>query len=162
MRNGAPITAYIALGSNLGEREANVRKALAAIIQVPGIEIRRISSMMENPASGGPEDAPDFINAAAEIVTSYTAATLMKKLMEVEAAMGRVRRAKWEARVIDLDLLLYGRDIISTQDLIVPHPLMHERMFVLKPLAEIAPNAVHPTMNVTVSQLLDRLKKMRD
>lgn len=159
MRNGAPITAHIALGSNVGDRHANIRKAMAILIETPAIEVRRISSMMENPAEGGPEDAPDFINAAAEIVTGYTAPSLMKRLLEIEAQMGRERRAKWEPRLIDLDLVLYGNQIISTNDLIVPHPLMHERLFVLKPLAEIAPNAVHPTLNATVLQLLESLKK---
>jgi dihydroneopterin aldolase / 2-amino-4-hydroxy-6-hydroxymethyldihydropteridine diphosphokinase len=162
MRNGSATTAYIALGSNLGEREASLRKALAAVIQIPGIEIRRISSFMENPAHGSQDDAPDFINAAAEIVTNLPAPVLMKRLLEVEAQMGRERRTKWEPRVIDLDLLLYGRDIISTNDLIVPHPFMHERIFVLQPLAEIAPNIVHPTLNATIIQLLDRLRQLSD
>jgi dihydroneopterin aldolase/2-amino-4-hydroxy-6-hydroxymethyldihydropteridine diphosphokinase len=162
MRNGSPITAYIALGSNLGDREANLRKALAVLIQSPGIEVRKISSMMQNPAHGGPDDAPEFINAAAEVVTTLPASALMKRLLEVEAELGRERRAKWEPRVIDLDLLLYNRNIISTQELIVPHPLMHERIFVLKPLAEIAPQAFHPTLNATVVQLLERLREHDD
>lgn len=159
MRNGSSATAYIAIGSNLGDRHANVRRALALLVETPGIEVRKISSMMENPAHGGPEGAPDFINAAAEVVTTMTAQTLMKRLLEIEAQMGRVRRTKWEPRVIDLDLVLYGNSIVSSDDLIVPHPLMHERMFVLKPLVEIAPNALHPTLNATVSQLMDGLKK---
>ena len=150
MRNGSPITAYIALGSNLGDREANLRKALAVLIQSPGIEVRKISSMMQNPAHGGPDDAPEFINAAAEVVTTLPASALMKRLLEVEAELGRERRAKWEPRVI------------STQELIVPHPLMHERIFVLKPLAEIAPQAFHPTLNATVVQLLERLREHDD
>jgi 2-amino-4-hydroxy-6-hydroxymethyldihydropteridine diphosphokinase len=149
--------AYIALGSNLGDRESNLKKALAMIVESPGLQVRRISSFLENPAVGGPEDAPPFLNAATEIVTTLPARDLMKRLLEIEAAMGRNRREKWEPRIIDLDLLLHGQTIISTDDLIVPHPLMHERRFVLQPLAEIAPTAIHPALRATVQSLLENV-----
>jgi len=153
--------AYIALGSNLGDREAHIKHALAMLIETPKIQVRCISSFMENPAVGGPEDSHDFLNAAAELHTSLSPRDLMKRLLDIEKSMGRERRLKWEPRVIDLDLLLYGISIVSTDDMIVPHPLMHERKFVLQPLAEIAPNAIHPTLQVTVAGLLDGLRQGR-
>jgi len=155
MRNSNSVVAYIGIGSNLGEREANIRKALAMLIETPHVEVRRISSFLENAAVGGPDNAPDFLNAAVEAhVASMTANALMRRLLEIEQAMGRSRRVKWEPRVIDLDLLLFGSSIVSSDDLIVPHPLLHERRFVLAPLAEIAPNAVHPMLQVRIADLL--------
>lgn len=157
MKNNSTTTAYIGIGSNLGDREINLRRALAMLVETPGLEVRRISPMIDNPAVGGPEDAPRFLNAAVEVVTTLAAPALMRRLLDIEQAMGRVRREKWEPRVIDLDLLLFGSSIISTHSLIVPHPLMHERRFVLEPLAAIAPKAVHPALNMTVEGMLDHL-----
>ncbi len=160
MRNSNTIVAYIGIGSNLGERETNLRKAIAMLVETPHVEVRRISSFLENPAVGGGEDTPSFLNAAVEAqVSSMTAQTLMRRLLEIEQVMGRVRRVKWEPRQIDLDLLLFGTSIISSDSLIVPHPLMHERRFVLEPLAEIAPNAVHPVLQVRIADLLATLVK---
>jgi 2-amino-4-hydroxy-6-hydroxymethyldihydropteridine diphosphokinase len=150
-------TAYIGVGSNLGDREANLRNAIALLVQTPYVYVRRLSSFLENPAVGGSEDAPPFLNAAAEVQTALSPQMLMRRLLEIEQLLGRERRIKWEPRIIDLDLLLYGSEIISTDELIVPHPLMHERPFVLRPLAEIAPNAIHPTMQMTVCGLLDNV-----
>lgn len=152
-----PTTAYIALGSNLGDRTANLESALTKLRHTPGIEVLRVSSPLENPAIGGPDDSPPFLNAAAELRTTLAAHPLLKRLLEIERALGRTRRQKWEPRIIDLDLLLYGDQILSSQELIVPHPLMHERRFVLEPLAEIAPNIVHPTLQMSIAGLLQSL-----
>jgi 2-amino-4-hydroxy-6-hydroxymethyldihydropteridine diphosphokinase len=152
-----PTTVYIALGSNLGDRAANIESAIAKLRQTSGIEVICVSSSLENPAVGGPEDSPPFLNAAAEIRTTVAAHALLKRLLEIERELGRTRRDKWEPRVIDLDLLLYGDQILSSQELIVPHPLMHERRFVLEPLAEIAPNAVHPALQMSIAGLLQNL-----
>ncbi len=159
MRAGSTSVAYVAVGSNLGDREANLRHALAMLVETPQLEVRRISSMISNPAVGGPSDSPDYLNAAVEIHTSLPAHALMKRLLEIEQQLGRVRRVKWEPRIIDLDLLLFGNSILSSNDLIVPHPLMHERRFVLEPLAEIAPDALHPVVQMTVSALLANLRR---
>lgn len=159
MRNSTATTAYVALGSNLGDREANLKHALALLIETPHLEVRRISSFLENAAIGGPEESPDFLNAAAEIHTTLTAPAVMKRLLEIEHQMGRQRRVKWDPRNIDLDLLLFGNSIFSNDSLIVPHPLMHERRFVIQPLAEIAPNAIHPTLQMTISGLLENLSR---
>jgi 2-amino-4-hydroxy-6-hydroxymethyldihydropteridine diphosphokinase len=152
-----PVIAYIALGSNLGDRGGNLDRAIARLRETPGVEVVRVSSALENPAVGGPEDSPAFLNAAAEVRITLSAHALLRRLLEIEREMGRERRVKWEPRIIDLDLLLYGDHILSSQELIVPHPLMHERRFVLEPLAEIAPEVVHPTLQMTVKGLLENL-----
>jgi 2-amino-4-hydroxy-6-hydroxymethyldihydropteridine diphosphokinase len=157
MKNNSHTTAYIGIGSNLGDRETHIRRALAMLVETPGLEVRRISPMIDNPAVGGPGNAPPFLNAAVELITTLAPAALMRRLLEIEQAMGRVRREKWEPRNIDLDLLLFGNSIISTDTLIVPHPLMHERRFVLEPLAAIAPKAIHPALNMTVEGMLDNV-----
>src|SRR5438046_2297954 len=140
----SPITAFIALGANLGDREANLRRAIRELSKTPAIEVVCASKFLENPAVGGPTESPPFLNAAVEIRTLLSPQNLLSRLLEVEHKLGRVRREKWEPRLIDLDLLLYGDQIIDTDALKVPHPLMHTRRFVLEPLAEIAPDAVHP------------------
>ena len=160
MRNQPAITAYLALGANLGDREGNIRRALAALGDTEGVCITRTSSLLENPAVGGPADAPAFLNAAAEIITTLGSHALLHRILQIEQQLGRVRRERWEPRPIDIDLLLYGDLIISSQELVIPHPLMHERRFVLAPLAEIAPEAVHPILQMTVGGLLQNLNRV--
>jgi 2-amino-4-hydroxy-6-hydroxymethyldihydropteridine diphosphokinase len=152
-----PITAYIALGANLGDREKNISRALGQLDHPPQTRVMRVSPLIENPAVGGPADAPPFLNGVAEIETILDARELLHHLHEIERALGRQRREKWEPRIIDLDLLLFGDQIISTDELTVPHPLMHTRRFVLEPLAQIAADVVHPTMKVTIADLLQKL-----
>lgn len=152
-----PITAYIALGANLGDRQANIRAALEKLEHTPGVNVTKVSTLIENPAVGGPADSPPFLNAAAELVTSLTPTALLDALLAVEKSLGRTRDIKWGPRPIDLDLLLHGDQVVNTPGLTVPHPLMHERRFVLEPLAQIAPDAVHPTTKRTIRELLDDL-----
>jgi 2-amino-4-hydroxy-6-hydroxymethyldihydropteridine diphosphokinase len=145
--------AYIALGANLGDRQANIRAALEKLGQTPGVTVSQVSTLMENPAVGGPVDSPPFLNAAAELETSLSAPALLARLLEIEREIGRIRREKWGPRPIDLDLLLY--DDIASQEpgLTLPHPLMHQRRFVLEPLAQIAPGADHPLLKRTIRDL---------
>ncbi|CAN5438360.1 2-amino-4-hydroxy-6-hydroxymethyldihydropteridinediphosphokinase [soil metagenome] len=161
MRNGDTITAYIGLGANQGDRAANLYNALARLSATPGVTIGQISKLIDTPAVGGPEGSPPFLNGAVSVETTLGSHALMKVLTDIEKDLGRVRRVKWEPRMIDLDLLLYGQEIISSDDLIVPHPLMHERTFVLQPMAEIAPKVVHPTIQMSIEGLLDSLREAR-
>jgi 2-amino-4-hydroxy-6-hydroxymethyldihydropteridine diphosphokinase len=157
MRTSPSVTAYLGLGANLGDREHAIRSALAKLAQTPHIEFIRSSKLLENPAVGGPVDSPPFLNAAAEIRTTLGAHALLNVLLEIERSLRRTRREKWAPRTIDLDILLFGDQILSSNDLVVPHPLMHERRFVLQPLAEIAPEAVHPVLQMTIAGLLKSL-----
>src|SRR3954462_11364338 len=112
-----PVTAYIALGANLGDRGRTIQSARTALEQTNGVEVLRISKLLENPAVGGPAGSPDFLNAAIEIRTTLNAHALLHRLLEIERSLGRDRREKWSPRTIDLDLLLYGDHVVSTADL---------------------------------------------
>ena len=155
------VVAYIALGANLGDRATSIQAAVDAMAASSSIRVTKISSLLENPAVGGPADSPPFLNAVAEVETTLSAQELLRRLLEIERQLGRTRNRKWDPRVIDLDLLLYGNSVIDLPGLTVPHPLMHEREFVLKPLAEIAPKALHPLSHKTVRQLLEELSRSR-
>src|SRR2546421_12487766 len=99
-----PVTAYIALGSNLGDREKNIGGAIAKMAKTPGVEIAKVSSLLENPSVGGPDDAPSFLNAAVEMRTTLAAHPLLHRLLEIEKELGRARRGKWGPRLIGLGL----------------------------------------------------------
>ena len=148
--------AYIALGSNLGDREAHLHAALHALRDA-GVTVRRASRFVETPPVGK-TDQPMFLNAAAELQTDLSARELLQLLLRIEASRGRVRAERWGPRTLDLDLLLYDAQIIHEPDLDVPHPLMHQRSFVLQPLVEIAPEAWHPVLKKTARQLLEDLE----
>jgi len=157
MSDPKPITACIALGANLGDRAANLRAALGLISITPGVRVKRVSTFLENPAVGGPPDSPSFLNAVAAIETDLEPHALLTRLLEIERQMGRVRSQRNDPRPIDLDIIFFGDRVIDTPDLVVPHRLMHERRFVLQPLAEIAPEMLHPKLGKRVDEILRAL-----
>ncbi len=147
--------AYIGLGANLGRREKTITAALNALETTREIEVVAVSGLYETDAVGGPPDQPKFLNAAAHLRTTLSPERLLNVCANIEEALGRRREVHWGPRTIDLDLLLYDREIRASAELTLPHPFLHERRFVLEPLAEIAPNAMHPLLEQTVREMLD-------
>ncbi len=149
------IDAFVGLGSNLGDRLGNLGIALGLLAREPGFTVRRVSNAYETEPKGPPQ--PRYLNAVVRIGTLLSPRATLQRLQAVEDAMGRIRRERWGSREIDLDLLLYGERVVRETGLLVPHPLLAERAFALVPLAEIAPDAVHPERFLTVTQLVERL-----
>ena len=132
-------TAYLALGSNIGDRRENMRNAIKIIAEHESNRIIRVSSLyLTKPV--GIEDQPDFLNAVIQIETALAPTELLGFCRNIEKRLGRKRTIKWGPRVLDIDILLYGDISLQAEDLIIPHPYMMERAFVLIPLAEIAPD----------------------
>ncbi len=146
-------TVYLSLGSNLGERAKNLCAAIAALADA-GVRVGKVSSFYETEPVDLREQ-PWFLNCAVEGKTELPASALLKKLREIETRMGSKKLVAKGPRLIDVDILLYGGETIDTPELQVPHPRMHSRRFVLVPLEEIAPQAVHPSLERTVKQLLE-------
>jgi 2-amino-4-hydroxy-6-hydroxymethyldihydropteridine diphosphokinase len=149
------VIAYIGLGSNIGDRERNIRRAvelLGASVQVTAVS----SLYCTEPVGRG--DQKDFLNAAARITTELSAPALLSLCRSIEDLLCRKRAERWGPRTMDLDILLYGDAVMNLPELVVPHPRMAERRFVLEPLAEIAPQALHPVLRRTAEQLLRDLR----
>ncbi len=151
--------ALIALGANLGDRQANLDQALQLLAARPGVQLVAASRSHATHPVGGPSGQSDFLNAAAIVETSLDPVALFAALREIETALGRHRDGpRWSPRSIDLDLLLFGSQIIDSADLTVPHPRMAFRRFVIEPAAEVAPSMVHPTIGWTLAELRDHLR----
>lgn len=146
---------HVALGSNLGDRRARIVAAIRAIDALPGTRIVRRSTLFETEPVGPPGQGP-YLNGAVRIDTDMPPPTLLDHLLSIERDLGRVRSpdARWTARTIDLDILLWGDRIVDEPTLTIPHPRLHERLFVLEPLAEIDPDVIVPTLGVSISDLL--------
>jgi 2-amino-4-hydroxy-6-hydroxymethyldihydropteridine diphosphokinase len=151
--------AFIGLGSNLGDRKANLDDAIAALRVSPGITVLGVSSYHESRPVGGPSGQGPFLNAAASLETTLDPFALLHRHQEIEAGLGRVRTVRWGERTLDLDLLLFGRNIISNPELTVPHPRLGVRRFVLAPLDEIAPEVRDPLTRSSIRGLLANLDR---
>lgn len=139
----APVHAWVGLGGNVGDAIATVHAALDALARLPGTRLLRASRLYRTPAWGVREQA-DFINAVALLETSLSPRMLLERMLEIERSFGRERRERWGPRVLDLDLLMYGDDVIDEPGLHVPHPHLHERAFALLPLLDVSPDATIP------------------
>jgi 2-amino-4-hydroxy-6-hydroxymethyldihydropteridine diphosphokinase len=150
-------TVYLGLGSNLGDRRRNLEAALDALRAHPQIAVTAVSSFLETDPVGGPPGQGKFLNAAAGIETDLAPEALLAELKRVERALGRRPGPRWGPRQIDLDILLYGEEILESERLVIPHPRLCERRFVLAPLAEIAPTARDPVTGLSIRELLGKV-----
>jgi len=150
---------YLSLGSNLGERKRYINRAIALLKKNPYFKIECISSFYETDPEGF-KNQPKFINACLKAKTSLSAEELLKFLTEIEKKLGRKKRRRFGPREIDIDILFYGKKVVKQKGLIIPHPLLDKRIFVLEPLLEISPNLRHPIFGATMRELLRRLKKI--
>ena len=153
-----PHRVYIGLGSNLGDRKANIREAEERLSKLPETRIVKASSLYESEPLG---DAKTwFVNNVLELETEFEPDELLKRTRAIEAAMGRkrVKGKRWGSRIIDLDILLFDNQTVSKRTLKIPHPEMHKRRFVLLPLSELAPHVTHPQLGAAISELLGGLK----
>ena len=154
------MNAYVGQGSNLGERESMIRLALDDLARVPSTRLLRASSLYDTEPVGD-ADQPNFLNAVAQLETELTARQLLWNLQLIERRLGRVRTRRWGPRTIDLDLLLFGSQVVDEPELKVPHPELLRRSFVLVPLVELDPLLVHPVTGETLLAHLSRLKPVR-
>ncbi|MFH0777018.1 MAG: 2-amino-4-hydroxy-6-hydroxymethyldihydropteridine diphosphokinase [Candidatus Eisenbacteria bacterium] len=148
---------FVGIGSNLGEKERNIRRAVDELSAMPFTKLITVSSLYDSEPVGDVEQ-PGFVNAVALIESDLPPARLLWNLMLIEKRMGRVRTVRWGPRPIDLDILLYGKSLIEEHGLSIPHPEMEKRAFVLIPLLEIEPDLVHPRTKEPMKKLLRKLK----
>lgn len=143
---------YFSFGSNVGDRVSNIQTALVFLNEA-GVKLKRCSSMFETEPWGNAEQEK-FLNCVAWMETILPPRELMNEILSIETKMGRQRKAKWEPRIIDIDILFYADRIVNEDGLVIPHPEMHKRKFVLEPLAEIVADFVHPVIENSVRELL--------
>ncbi len=151
-------TAYIGIGSNVGDRQAHVMKAIALLRENEDVQVLSVSNLIETEPEGIPGEPGKFLNGALKIKTDLMPVDLLSALKNIERRCGRTKPGSHASRTMDLDILFYDDVVIvEGKTLSVPHPKMHERLFVLKPLCEIAPDLLHPRLQKSVRELLESL-----
>ncbi len=153
---------YVGLGSNIGNRVMNLRSAIKRIKRHEDINLLRRSSFYKTKPVGGSPGQRDYLNGVLEITTDLSPIELLEYLQQVEIDVGRVRSTRWGPRKIDLDIVLYGGRIVEDDKLVIPHPRMHEREFVLRPMNEIAPDVIHPERRKTIQELFEELETQQE
>jgi 2-amino-4-hydroxy-6-hydroxymethyldihydropteridine diphosphokinase len=152
-------TCLLGLGSNVGDSEATLQKAVAEITALPNLQVVRHSTWHRSRAVGGPAGQAEYVNGAAIVETTIAPLTLLAELQQIETRLGRVRGERWGPRTLDIDVLLYGSEVSETAMLTLPHPRMTFRRFVLEPAVEIAPKMLHPVIGWPIERLLMHLEK---
>ena len=156
MKRAEKTDVFLSLGSNLGDREKNLREA-AALLPGAGVRVKRVSSIYETEPVDF-VDQPWFLNCVVEAETALTPLDLLQALRGIESRMGSKKEFSKGPRLLDIDVLLYGLDTVDTPELHIPHPRMTQRRFVLAPLAELAPHLRHPSWNATAAELMEQLQ----
>lgn len=151
-------TAYIGIGSNLGDKLNNCRKSIEMTGRIPDTSVTA-QSVFYRTEPVGVEGQDWYVNGVISLSTGLSAQDLLKNLLDIEQIMGRERKKKWDSRTIDLDILLYGQEVIEEENLTVPHPLMHLRRFVLEPMVQLAPDLIHPVLGKSMAGLLEDFRE---
>ena len=151
------VNSCLGIGSNLGDRLINIEKSIRYLKSNHRIRVKKISRLYESLAKGGPNGQPKYLNAAVKIKTSLSPSDLLEQIKIIEKKLKRNTTVPWGPRIIDLDILFYNDLVYISNRLIIPHPLLHKRIFVLKPLSDIAPNIIHPLRKKTVKGLLKEI-----
>jgi len=146
---------FLLLGSNLGDRHKYLKQAIG-YIEKEIAPLLKLSSVFETQA-WGKTDIPDYLNQVVVLETGLPAQVILNRILNIELALGRERVEKWGSRTIDIDILFYGNEVINEKNLQIPHPELHKRLFTLAPLAEIAPELVHPVLNKTILEIKNNL-----
>lgn len=155
------VVCYLGIGSNLGNRRKNIELALSHLKRERSIKVRKVSRLYETEAVGGPPQGK-FLNGVIELDCKLSPQKLLSRLKNIELKLGRTKlQKKWQPRTIDLDILLFGDLVLREKNLEIPHPLMDRRIFVLKPLCEIAPQVVHPLKKKTIAELFKKVESSK-
>jgi len=149
---------YLSLGSNIGHLESNIQTAMKHIVAIGNTNVIKSSTIFRTKPWGHTEQ-DDFFNSVIEVFSWHEPATFFKHLREIEIQMGKITLFKWGPRIIDIDVLFCDSQIIKTKELTIPHPLLHEREFVLAPMSEIAPDFIHPIYGLSIKSLYEKLLK---
>lgn len=154
-------TAYLGFGSNLGDSLSTLRQARQTLHADPQLRVAASSPLYRTTPVGGPPDQPDYLNGALKVVTTLNPLELLSRCQTIEERFGRQRVIRWDARTLDIDLLLYADQIIDSTELQLPHPRMAERGFVLQPLCDLTPELLHPQQNLTLAALLENISPLQ-